>query len=173
MVRERGERPSDPQPPATKTPIPEAASAYEPPVNWWRLDAQERAETLGVLFEWVPELVRRYGLRDSEIPPCWFRHEAMVQELLALFQYRNQQQFTPGANPGAANDFHYQFQLFLQRMRSWAGTTGCRTGEHNPTVLQAWADPANSSSAVWQVSAEEYLSSSMQDWEQEEMEQDA
>lgn len=151
MVRERGERPENPVPPAPPKPV------FEPPINWWKLDAEERTETLEVLFDWVRELVRRYGLRDSEVPPCWYRHEAMVQELLALFQYRNQQQFLESAPPGAPIDFHYQLQLALGRLRSWTGVTGCNGAEHLATPIQQWADTANPKSQEWEAKAFMYL----------------
>lgn len=141
---------------------------YAAPINWWRLDAEERVETMTVLTEWVPELVRRYGLQDAIIPPCWFRHEAMIQELLALFQYRNQLQFLPAAPPGAPLDFHYQLQLVMQRMRSWTGMTGCNGGEHEPTRVQSWADPQMVNGAKWATAISDYLLEQEQVWKSEE-----
>lgn len=128
-----------------------------PPIDWWKLDAQGRAETLGILLRFVPELVRRYALTDSEVPPCWYKHETLIQELLALYQYRNQQQFLPIANAGAALDFHYSFQLAIGRLSHWTGRHGCRTGDHNSTELAAWVDPDSEKRPEWVVMAEEYV----------------
>lgn len=165
MVRERGERPEKPMPPpAAPKPV------FEPPIDWWRLDAEERTETLSVLFEWVPELVRRYGLTDAVVPPCWYRHEALIQELLALYQYRQQQQFLPAAPPSAPLDFHYQFQLVIGRLRSWVGQAGCNTSEHMETTVQSWADPGQPRAAAWDVDAYTYLEGAQLGWAREETE---
>ncbi|MFV0435007.1 MAG: hypothetical protein ACK5LO_13635 [Leucobacter sp.] len=135
MVRERGERPSEKAlPPPTAVPPKLAA-----PIDWWKLDDAERAETLEVLFVWVPELVRRYGLAEQIVPPCWYQHEAIVQELLALFQYRNQQQYLDIAPPSAPLDFHTQLQYVITRLRMWVGMSECTLGRHNDTILPSWA----------------------------------
>ncbi len=170
MVRERGERPENPVPPESRVPPAPVKPVMEAPINWWRLDSEERAETLGVLLEWVPELVRRYGLTDQVVPPCWYRHEALIQELLALFQYRNQQQFLPVAPPGAPLDFHYQLQLLMQRLRGWVTMSGCNAGEHEDTRLPVWADPSSARHALWEEEAIEYIALEQQRWQNEETE---
>lgn len=136
---------------------PEPQVLVPPPIDWWKLDAQGRAETLGILLRFVPELVRRYALRDSEVPPCWFKHEPLIQELLALYQYRNQQQFLPISPAGAPLDFHYNFQLAIGRLTSWTARHGCRMGEHFPTDLAAWVDPDLEKPLEWAIEAEEYV----------------
>lgn len=170
MERERGERPKTLQAPSNRVPPAAEKPVYAPPINWWKLDAEERTETLQVLFEWVPELVRRYGLRDSTLPPCWYKHEAMIQELLALFQLRNQQMFLPIAPPSAPSDFHYQFQLFQGRMLTWNHMSGCNGSEHNDTVVQLWADPYKPAAAAWDVDAHEYVMEAQHRWAKEETE---
>lgn len=154
-MRERGARP-EPEPvaaPAAGVPTKLAA-----PIDWWRLDDEERAETLSVLIEWVPELVRRYGITDQAIPPCWYRHENLVQELLALFQYRNQQQFLDIAPPSAPIDFHAQFALFLARVRVWNQATGCTAVDHFETAVQPWASIVSTdAAAAWWTSATDYV----------------
>ncbi len=140
--------------PASAVPSPPAL-----PINWWRLDIEEQAETLEVLVEWVPELVRRYGLSDAYVPPCWYEHEALVQELLALFQYRNQQQFNEalGPPPSAPLDYHYQQQLALTRLRFWAAMTGCNSAEHFPAQVQSWADLSSVRAAMWETTVSDAI----------------
>lgn len=150
-MRERGERPANPVPPKE----PEAQSQVAAPIDWWKLDDYGRAETLGILLRFVPELVRRYALQDSEVPPCWHKHDTLIQELLALYQYRNQQQFLPVAPPSAPLDFHYNLQLAIGRLTGWTARHGCRTGEHTPANLAAWVDPESEKSSEWIVTAEE------------------
>lgn len=154
--RTRGSRPNATPPPP---PPPQVRQPLPSPINWWKLDDEERAETLEVLGEWVPELVRRYGLRDSVVPPCWYQHEALVQELLALFQYRNQQQVQKTAPPSAMLDFHYQFDLAIRRLSSWTSATGCNSAEHHETPLSMWVAPGIVRASTWAVEFEDHVNS--------------
>lgn len=153
-MRERSEAPPNPVPPNPVPPKPR----FESPINWWTLSPIDRIETLSVLSVWVPELVSRYELADAVVPPCWFQHEPMVQEMLALYQYRNQQQVLPAAPPGAMLDFHAQFQLFLSRMRFWVGQSGCNVAEHFEHALQHWVVPGQATQAKWAVRIEDHFS---------------
>ena len=154
MVRDRGERPTSAVPPAAP-----ARPAAVLPIDWMKLDAQEREEHLRILAVWVPAIVVSYELADKVVPACWYLHEAMIHELLALFQYRNQQQFNLelGPPPSAPLDFQYQFSLWVTRMRSLVGDAGCTTNEHEPQRPTSWADKSNPLSAKWLVALEEHL----------------
>ena len=54
------------------------------PVVWSDLSAGEAFDTWTDLAGWVTWLVRRFRLRPREVPPCWFRHAAVIEELTAL-----------------------------------------------------------------------------------------
>lgn len=149
-VRERGERPAEDTPPAPGAP------SLPTPIDWWKLHSQERSETLTVLSEWVRRLVCSYALADQVVPPCWYQHESVVQELLALFQYRNQQQFTDVAPPSAPLDFHQQFSVAVVRLRGWVSAAGCTSAEHFDETPALWAVPGVST-AKWTVQFEEHL----------------
>lgn len=127
------------------------------PIDWWKLDTVERTETLGTLAVWVPELVRRYTLTDQIVPPCWYQHEPLVQELLALFQYRNQNQFLPIAPPVAPKEFHYELQLAIARLRSWVQLTGCNAAEHFDGTVQAWAERSGAAPALWRTGIDDHI----------------
>jgi hypothetical protein len=128
----------------------EAPFRYEAPVDWWKLDAGERAETLQALAEFTAQLARMYGLRESILPPCWYLHPAIIQELLALLQYRNQQQYLPVSPPGAAIDFHIQLAACLSRVRSWVLQTQCNQREHNSSEYSLWAVAGSDVALLWQ-----------------------
>lgn len=151
MIRERSERPAAQE--AERPAVPAAIA----PINWWRLDPEERTETLTTLAVFVPELVRRYALSDQILPPCWYRHEPLVQELLALYQYRNQNQFLPTAPPVAPKEFHFELQQVIARLRSWVAQTGCNIAEHNEDRVQSWALPGGSAGALWQTEVEDFI----------------
>lgn len=114
-----------------------------PPVNWWALTRSERVETLEVVSMFTTELVRRYALSSAVIPPCWFKHESLVQELLALFQYRNQQQFMEIAPPGAPLEFHVQLQVTIHRLTKWTAVSSCTEQVHRESRVAAWANPGS------------------------------
>lgn len=64
MIRERGEAPKEAPPRSGVPPLPPPIS----PINWWKLDDEERQEVLELLSVWVPELVRRYALTEIVTP---------------------------------------------------------------------------------------------------------
>lgn len=53
-------------------------------IRWADLTPDETAETFTRLRTFVHWLVRRYDLKRTTVPPCWFRHGALVEELTAL-----------------------------------------------------------------------------------------
>lgn len=153
MIRERGEAPKEAPPRSGVPSLPQPIS----PINWWKLDDEERREVLELLSIWVPELVRRYALTETVVPPCWYQHEPLIQELLALYQYRNQNQFLPVAPPVAPKEFHYELQLAIGRLRGWVMTTQCNAAEHNDDRIQHWAAEGSSTRSLWQVEVEEFI----------------
>lgn len=50
---------------------------------WREIDRHEAARLWEELLDWVNWLRHRYQL-GSRIPACWYRHEAIVEELTAL-----------------------------------------------------------------------------------------
>ncbi|WP_231291494.1 hypothetical protein [Leucobacter chromiiresistens] len=156
MVRERGARPETPT--APPLPLPERG-VPELPIDWMALDAVAQSKTLrSVLGVWVPKIVCEFGLSEQVVPRCWYRHSAMIHELLALFQYRQQQQFNMELGPpaSAAIDFQYQFSLWLQRMRSLTGDAGCTASKHLPQLRPSWADSSTTDFAMWSVDLDEF-----------------
>ena len=155
MVRERGERPESPV--APPPPLPDRGVPVLP-IDWMALGAMEQSETLReVLGAWVPKIVCEFGLAEQVVPRCWYRHPAMIHELLALFQYR-QQQFNSDLGPpaAAALDFQYQFSLWRQRMRSLTSEAGCTANKHLPQHRPVWADTSTTEFAVWSVDLDEF-----------------
>lgn len=153
-MRERGARPEEPGVPTSAVPMAPAL-----PIDWMKLDGESRSETLReVLLVWVPKFVMSYELSEKVVPQCWIQHEAMIHELLALFQYRQQQQFNTelGPPPSAPIDYQYQLSLWKTRMRELVGDAGCTSAEHFEPRRQPWVDPENADSARWYVAADAY-----------------
>lgn len=62
----------------------QVASRIQPSRYDWRaLDRRGAAQLWAELLDWVNWLRHRYQL-GSRIPACWYRHEAVVEELTAL-----------------------------------------------------------------------------------------
>lgn len=145
------------------------------PIDWWVLDRVERADTLRVLSVFVPELVRRYGLGDSVVPPCWYQHEALIQELLGLFQLRKQAHFLESAPATSPNDFHVQLHMWVARMRAWVADSGCNAAQHHSPSLPSWVVPGQRQ-ALWETDVHEFIAHGMQTgwpgWAPEETEGD-
>ncbi|NEN07652.1 hypothetical protein G3T36_17490 [Diaminobutyricibacter tongyongensis] len=53
-------------------------------INWRALTKDEAPEIWTELGEWVDWFIRRYNLPTRKIPPCWYKHGALVEELSAL-----------------------------------------------------------------------------------------
>lgn len=119
--------------------MPKQAGSLAPPVNWWLASEEEKALHLARLTNFTLRLVASYKLGVEIVPPCWHRHDELVQELLALLQYRNDQQFIPDQAPGAAIDFHEKFALWRERMRRWVSEAGCKGNEHVGREVPKWA----------------------------------
>lgn len=154
MLYERGERPQGGGFEGDGPPVlPE-------PINWWKLDNEERRVTLDDLRVFVLNLTEYYVLSEQLIPRCWYQHSALIQELLALFQYRNQQQFGPGASVQGPIDFHTQFvQHAIPRLRGWVTDMGCNASEHYPDDdrYASWMAPESKTHAEWKTDFHEYL----------------
>jgi hypothetical protein len=109
------------------------------PVVWEDLSAGEAFDTWTDLGGWVTWLVRRFRLRPREVPPCWFRHAAVVEELTALWgswrvAYGEDQPAT-----SAAEWLHMFFDARL-RLAEWMARAGCTATEHRDDPDVAWAD---------------------------------
>jgi len=54
------------------------------PIHWPSLTETERPQAFADLREWVEPLVDRFAIEIRVIPPCWYRHNGMVEALSAL-----------------------------------------------------------------------------------------
>ncbi len=90
------------------------------------------------LDDWVRWLVTRYALDHREIPPCWYAHGDLVEELTALWSAHQSAYDRAGPATGPA-DWHHTLAVTRSRLQLWAGRTGCRHGQHRDPVAPAWA----------------------------------
>jgi hypothetical protein len=119
-----------------------AADSYswEPqPVCWPRLDAQGAFTAWHALDGWTRWCVRRYGLDHRTVPPCWYLHGAVVEELSALHTAW-QAAHSPAAPGSAPLDWHAMFAMARQRLQDWVARSGCRSDEHRPQQATPWVN---------------------------------
>jgi hypothetical protein len=55
-----------------------------PPVDWRHLSPEESRVAWTTLRKWVEWFTVRYELSISLVPPCWWKHGELVEELSAL-----------------------------------------------------------------------------------------
>ena len=53
-------------------------------INWRTLEDEDAPEVWTDLRDWVVWFTHRYNIATRKIPPCWFKHGALVEELSAL-----------------------------------------------------------------------------------------
>lgn len=53
-------------------------------VNWRTLEPENAQAAWAALREWVEWFTVRYNIDSTQIPDCWWRHGALVEELSAL-----------------------------------------------------------------------------------------
>ncbi|MDA3146517.1 hypothetical protein JSO19_03890 [Leucobacter sp. UCMA 4100] len=153
MIRERGARPAEPV-------FDEAGPSLSPaPVDWWSLSDEERHAELQSLVPFVLTLVEQFVIPEAEIPRCWYQHQALVQELLAVKQYR-EQQFDTVAAPQGPIDFHYNLYAMVRpRLRAFVQMVGCNAAKHKPdeNIYPSWMVPGSTDVASWLAEVQEYF----------------
>lgn len=105
--------------------------------DWQVFSAEEAAFIWSDVSEWVLWLVQRYDLGD-EIPPCWWAHPAIVEELTALWASWNFAYRDSNADPRQPLAWHQELEASRRRIRAW-DRQGCARGSHRADEPQAWA----------------------------------
>jgi len=113
---------------------------WEPqPICWPRLNREAAVDTWHGLDAWIRWCVRRYGLDHRTIPPCWYQHGALVEELSAL-RTGWQAAHAPTAPGNAPLEWHALFALSRQRLQDWVARSGCRPDEHRDQHQVTWVE---------------------------------
>lgn len=113
------------------------------PIHWPSLTVNERASRGEQLREWVEQLAVRFALDSRVVPPCWQRHNAMVEALSALRDHERAS-FADTAAPTAAVDWLRALREVEQFLREIAGKTQCTTQVHRTDIARTWTsiDPS-------------------------------
>ena len=119
------------------------------PTHWASLLPDEARPAWAELRVWVEDLVDRFALETRVVPPCWYRHNTLVESLSALRDHE-QVCFAPNASPSGAIDWFRAVGEVEQRMIQACARTQCSINEHRPDPARPWStDPA-----LWQAFVE-------------------
>jgi hypothetical protein len=106
-------------------------------LHWPSLTKTERAQAFTDLREWVEQLVDRFAIETRVIPPCWYRHNGMVEALSALRDHERMS-FSDHGSPTGAVDWFRAFREIEMRLSDLAARTQCSVQEHRPDPPRAW-----------------------------------
>ncbi len=99
------------------------------PVHWPSLTAEEREIRTAELQDWVDRIVARFALDTRVVPPCWLRHNGMVETLSALRDHERAS-YADSAPATAAVDWLRALRDVESLLRDLAGKTQCSTQAH-------------------------------------------
>ncbi len=97
--------------------------------SWQTMTGGRAADAWPELIDWVDELTDRYAL-DETIPPCWYTHGPMVEELHAL-HLAWLGAYTGRPDPADRAVWHDLLDRVLHRLREW-NRHGCTPSSHRP-----------------------------------------
>lgn len=106
------------------------------PVHWPSLTEEEHEGRTGELRDWVDQLVARFALDTRVIPPCWLRHNGMVETLSALRDHERAS-YADSAPATAAVDWVRALRDVESLLRDLAGKTQCTAQIHRPELPRA------------------------------------
>lgn len=107
------------------------------PVHWSSVLPEDAERAWADLRAWVEQLVDRYALDARTVPPCWFRHNAHVEALVAL-RDAERACFGPGAPVTGGVDWLRTLWEIEHRLVEWSARTQCSVHEHRPDPERAW-----------------------------------
>ncbi|MHB8185704.1 MAG: hypothetical protein ACYDDU_06370 [Dermatophilaceae bacterium] len=107
------------------------------PTHWPSLLPDDARQAWADLRDWVERLVDRFGLETRIVPPCWYRHNTLVEALTALRDHERIC-FAPNASPTGAVDWFRALREIEHRLTEACARTQCSVNEHRPDPLRTW-----------------------------------
>lgn len=107
------------------------------PVHWPSMLPEDAETAWSDLRAWVEQLVDRYALDVRTVPPCWFRHNAHVEALVAL-RDAERACFGAGAPATGGMDWFRSLWEIEHRLVEWSARTQCSVHEHRSDPERTW-----------------------------------
>ena len=117
--------------------------------HWPSLLPDDARQAWADLRDWVEALVDRFALETRVVPPCWYRHNTLVEALSALRDHERIC-FAPSASPTAAVDWFRALREIEHRLSEACARTQCSVNEHRPDPPRTW----QTDQAQWQTFVE-------------------
>jgi len=106
------------------------------PWTWTKLDPDAARGSWQAVGEFVTWLVERFDLGDA-IPPCWWAHGAMVEELSALWAAWCGAYLHPDAEANAPIEWLERLATCRVRLGEW-DKMGCAQRTHRDATPTGW-----------------------------------
>ncbi len=121
--------------------LAELLSASGGPLEWRSIRAADASAQWERLRDWVNWFRIEFAFDHRVVPPCWYRHRALVQVLSAL---RDDWlvAYDPLSNRDGAAAWHRSLMLLEQRLRDFASRTGCTFDMHRAELIPGYPDDA-------------------------------
>jgi hypothetical protein len=119
-------------------------------INWRTLDDTDAPSVWTDLRDWVTWFTHRYNLPARKIPPCWYKHGALVEELSALRTAWLVSYDSLDAGYGPIG-WHERLAVALPRLATWYNGE-CHNGhtelpqavdDATPTEWAPWIDESH------------------------------
>lgn len=107
-------------------------------VNWRDLKDADAPAVWRDLHKWVEWFLTRYEIPDQKIPPCWWQHPALVEELSALHTawLVSFDQTDGGYGPIG---WHERLTVTMQRVGAWYNGQCANGHESRPNARRGGA----------------------------------
>jgi hypothetical protein len=105
------------------------------PVHLPSLLDGDRARALAELNAWVDQLILRFSIEPRVIPPCWRKHNGMVEALFALRDHERAS-YASSASPTAGVDWLRALHDVTHLVADLNAVTMCSAREHRDPFLQ-------------------------------------
>lgn len=88
--------------------------------RWRDLPQESMSEVWQWLRGWVDWVVEAHSIPASEIPPCWFRHQNIIEELWAAANAEQQAWEATGATMTPMTTWHFHLRMMRDRLQGKA-----------------------------------------------------
>ncbi len=114
---------------------------FEGPIYWPTRDPDQVEFDWPCLAEWVNRLRARFPHMTARIPDCWYRHNDLVEALLALRDHERVS-YSSTAPASAAVEWHRAFRDMEGRWDNWIKRFTCTVpGKGHPPLDLAAPEP--------------------------------
>ena len=111
--------------------------------NWRTLHGHGAEILWRDVNDWVGWLRHRYPVAQ-QVPPCWWRHTELIEELTALYLAWRAAYTDANANLTAPADFHHHYlPAAIERVTGWGVHCSDQHRDRASTVYAATPDPGD------------------------------